>query len=50
MSMTREEAIKVFEEIKSNAQNNLGAKYAPGCEEYYRDRAWNTRAAVREET
>lgn len=36
--MTREEAIKAFEEIKANAQNNLGKKYAAGCEGYYRDK------------
>lgn len=47
MSMTREEAIKVFEEIKSNAQKNLGAKYAPGCEEYYRDRIELADAALK---
>ena len=26
--MTREEAIKAFEEIRANAQNHLGKKYA----------------------
>ena len=36
--MTREEAIKAFEEIKENAQNNLGAKWAHGCDGYYRDK------------
>lgn len=36
--MTREEAVKAFEEIKAGAQNNLGAKYARGCEGYYRDK------------
>lgn len=36
--MTREEAIKAFEEIKASAQNNLGAKYARGCEGHYRNR------------
>lgn len=38
MSMTREEAIKAFEEIRENAQNNLGAKWAYGCDGYYRDK------------
>ena len=38
MSMTREEAIKAFEEIRENAQNNLGAKWAHGCDGYYRDK------------
>ena len=38
MSMTREEAIKAFEEIRKNAQNNLGAKWAHGCDGYYRDK------------
>jgi len=36
--MTREEAIKAFEEIKANAQNKLGKKYAAGCEGYYQDK------------
>ena len=36
--MTREEAIKAFEEIRENAQNNLGAKWAYGCDGYYRDK------------
>ena len=36
--MTREEAIKAFEEIKLNAQTHLGKKYAAGCEGYYRDK------------
>ena len=38
MSMTREKAIKAFEEIRENAQNNLGAKWAHGCDGYYRDK------------
>lgn len=38
MSMAREEAIKAFEEIRENAQNNLGAKWAHGCDGYYRDK------------
>ena len=38
MSMTKEEAIKAFEEIRENAQNNLGAKWAYGCDGYYRDK------------
>ena len=38
MSMTRKEAIKAFEEIRENAQNNLGAKWAYGCDGYYRDK------------
>ena len=38
MSMTRERAIKAFEEIKENAQNNLGKKHAAGCEGYYQDK------------
>ena len=37
MSMTREEAINAFEEIKLNAQTHLGKKYAAGCEGYYRN-------------
>ena len=36
--MTREEAIKAFEEIKLNAQTHLGKKYAAGCEGYYQDK------------
>lgn len=44
--MTREEAIKAFEEIKESAQNNLGAKHAVGCEGYYRDRIELAEAAL----
>ena len=36
--MTRDEAIKAFEEIKLNAQTHLGKKYAAGCEGYYQDK------------
>ena len=35
--MMREEAIEAFEEIKANAQNHLGKKYAAGCDGYYRN-------------
>ena len=35
--MTWEEAIEAFEEIKANAQNHLGKKYAAGCDGYYRN-------------
>lgn len=45
--MTREEAIKAFEEIKASAQNNLGAKHAVGCEGYYRHRIELAEAALR---
>lgn len=45
--MTREEAIKAFEEIKVNAQNNLGAKWAHGCDGYYRDKIELTDAALK---
>ena len=45
--MTREEAIKAFEEIKANAQTNLGAKWAPGCEGYYRDKIELADAALK---
>lgn len=44
--MTREEAIKAFEEIKASAQSNLGAKHAVGCEGYYRDRIELAEAAL----
>ena len=47
MSMTREEAIKAFEEIKTAAQNNLGQKYAVGCEGYYRDKIELADAALK---
>ena len=47
MSMMREEAIKAFEEIKANAQNNLGKKYAAGCEGYYRDKIELAEAALK---
>ena len=36
--MTREEAIKHIEDIRASALKNLGAKYAHGCEGYYRTR------------
>lgn len=45
--MTREKAIKVFEEIKENAQNHLGTKYAAGCEGYYQDRIELAEAALK---
>lgn len=45
--MTREEAIKAFEEIKVNAQNNLGAKWAHGCDGYYRNKIELTDAALK---
>lgn len=45
--MTREEAIKAFEEIKVNAQNNLGAKWAYGCDGYYRDKIELADAALK---
>lgn len=38
MSMTREQAIKHIEDIRASALENLGAKYAHGCEGYYRTR------------
>lgn len=38
MSMTREQAIKHIEDIRASALKNLGAKYAHGCEGYYRTR------------
>lgn len=38
MSMTREQAIKHIEDIRASALENLGAKYAYGCEGYYRTR------------
>ena len=38
MSMTREQAIKHIEDIRASALKNLGAKYAYGCEGYYRTR------------
>ena len=38
MSMTREQAIKHLEDIRASALKNLGAKYAHGCEGYYRTR------------
>ena len=44
--MTREEAIKAFEEIKASAQSNLGAKHAVGCDGYYRDRIELAEAAL----
>lgn len=44
--MTREEAIKAFEEIKVSAQSNLGAKHAVGCNGYYRDRIELAEAAL----
>lgn len=44
--MTREEAIKAFEEIRANAQNHLGKKYAAGCEGYYRDKIELAEAAL----
>lgn len=47
MSMTLEEAIKAFEEIKVNAQKNLGKKYAAGCDGYYRDKIELAEAALR---
>lgn len=47
MSMTREEAIKAFEEIKSNAKNHLGKKYAAGCDGYYRDKIELADAALK---
>lgn len=36
--MTREQAIKHIEDIRASALKNLGAKYAYGCEGYYRTR------------
>ena len=45
--MTREEAIKSFEEIRANAQNHLGKKYAAGCEGYYRDKIELAEAALK---
>ena len=45
--MTREEAIKAFEEIRANAQNHLGNKYAAGCEGYYRDKIELADAALK---
>ena len=30
--------VRPFEEIRENAQNNLGAKWAYGCDGYYRDK------------
>ena len=45
--MTREEAIKSFEEIKASAQSNLGAKHAVGCDGYYRDRIELAEAALK---
>ena len=45
--MTREEAIKAFEEIKASAQSNLGAKHAVGCDGYYRDRIELAEAALK---
>ena len=36
--MTWEEAIKHIEDIRASALENLGAKYAFGCEGYYRSR------------
>ena len=33
--MTREEAIKHIEDIRASALENLGAKYAFGCEGHY---------------
>lgn len=45
--MTREEAIKHIEAIKLNAQNNPGAKWAHGCEEYYRDQIELADAALK---
>lgn len=36
--MTREQAIKHIEGIRASALENLGAKYAYGCEGYYRTR------------
>lgn len=45
--MTREEAIEAFEEIKVNAQNNLGAKWAHGCDGYYRNKIELTDAALK---
>ena len=38
MSMTCEQAIKHIEDIRASAFENLGAKYAYGCEGYYRTR------------
>ena len=38
MSMTREQAIKHIEDIRASALKNLGAKYAHGCEGYYKTR------------
>ena len=46
MSMTREEAITAFEEIKLNAQTHLGKKYAIGCEEYYKTKIDLAEAAI----
>ena len=45
--MTREEAIKAFEEIKASAQSNLGTKHAVGCDGYYRDRIELAEAALK---
>lgn len=45
--MTREEAIKRIEAIKLNAQNNLGAKWAHGCDGYYRDQIELADAALK---
>ena len=46
MSITREEAITKFEEIKLNAQTHSGKKYAIGCEEYYKTKIDLAEAAI----
>ena len=47
MSMTREDAMKAFEEIRANAQNHLRKKYAAGCEGYYRNKIELADAALK---
>lgn len=46
IDLTKDEAIRQFKEIKQNAQNNFGQKWAVGCEAYYANQIELANAAL----